>query len=223
CPEGEQTLLIRVMDGVAEKNRHIRAWEACKAETSATAEEHFRRLTRLLDLESDAEARQVLETVQRLAAGDAERTGNCLVDLAVIEEYTGLGGRCILTLGKRNRSLPLPWTRLGVRAPVLLSVEGAPPGSGRRGLVCGREERFLRVVLNEPPEETREQPTYRIDLSHDEAARQRQRQALPRVRAAGRDRLAELRQVLLGETPPTFAPEAPYTPLDPSLNVSQQE
>ena len=37
------------------------------------------------------------------------------------------------------------------------------------------------------------------------------------------DRLAELRQVLLGETAPAFDPEPDVTPLDPALNPSQQE
>src|SRR5262249_23637365 len=38
-----------------------------------------------------------------------------------------------------------------------------------------------------------------------------------------RDRLAELRRVLLGETAPDFGPETPFVRLDSSLNTSQQE
>src|SRR5262249_38660380 len=147
------------------------------------------------------------ELAQRLSDAEAERTGNCLVDLVVTEEYSGLGGRCILTLAKRNRSQPLPWTRLQVGSPVLLSVEGAAADAGVRGVVCERTEQSLRVAVNEPPDEAKEGPVYRLDLSADEAARQRQRAALERVRTASRERLAELRDVLLGETPPVFAPE----------------
>src|SRR5205807_6542574 len=54
-------------------------------------------------------------------------------------------------------------------------------------------------------------------------AGQRQRAALEQARAARRDRLAELRAVLLGETPPRFGEEEPLVPLDNGLNASQQE
>ena len=80
-------------------------------------EEHFQRLMRLLDLEARAETRQALERVQRLAPADAEATGHCLANLVVREECSGLGGRCVVTLGKRNDAVPLPWTRLGVGSP----------------------------------------------------------------------------------------------------------
>src|SRR6185369_1640259 len=62
-----------------------------------------------------------------------------------------------------------------------------------------------------------------LDLSTDEVATQRQRAALERARSARRDRLAELRQVLLGERPPEFGPPPDVIPLDPSLNESQRE
>ena len=74
--------------------------------------DHFQRLAELLELESQAEARQILERIRRLSPGDAEQSGDCLVDLVVRDEYAGLGGRTLLTLGKRNPNEPLPWTRL---------------------------------------------------------------------------------------------------------------
>src|SRR5690349_5152891 len=105
-------------------------------------EDHFQRLLRLLDVESRAETRQALERVQRLAPAEAEATGQCLAGLVVREESSGLGGRCIVTLGKRNDNQPLPWTRLGVGSPVLLSRAGAKPGEGARGVVSERGERW---------------------------------------------------------------------------------
>jgi ATP-dependent RNA/DNA helicase IGHMBP2 len=62
-----------------------------------------------------------------------------------------------------------------------------------------------------------------LDLSSDEIARQRQLEALQTVRAAKRDRQAELRGILLGEKAAEFRPETPFTPLDAALNPSQQE
>lgn len=188
---------------------------------AAGHEDHFQRLARLLELEARAETRQALERVQRLSAAEAEATGNCLAGLVVREEFSGLGGRCIVTLGKRNDAVPLPWTRLGVGSPVLLSEMGAAPGDGVRGVVSERGERWLRVAFNDALED--DGATYRLDLSGDEVATRRQRAALNRARSARRDRLAELRRVLLGEAPPEFGPPVDFVPLDPSLNESQRE
>jgi superfamily I DNA and/or RNA helicase len=186
------------------------------------ADDHFQRLARLLELESDAEAEQALQRTRGLSAAEAERTGDCLVALVLREEYTGLGGRIILTLAKRNPAQPLPWTRLQVGSPVLLSAEDGG-GSGARGVLSERDERWVRVALNHLPDDLADRPAYRLALSGDEVARQRQRLALERARTATGDRLAGLRRVLLGEAAPEFAPEAPYAPLDAALNASQQE
>lgn len=186
-------------------------------------EAHFLRLAQLLTLEADAEARQILERARRNTGPDAEKGGECLIGLVVVEETSGLGGRCLLTLAKRDRTQRLPWNRFEPGAPVHLSIEGQRDHDGRRGVVSERSERSLCIALNEPPDDTERTITWRLDLASDEITRQRQLAALQRARSAKRDRLAELRQVLLGITAPQFTPEQPYTPLDPALNASQQE
>ena len=81
----------------------------------------------------------------------------------------------------------------------------------------------LSVALNEPPDDEDRPERFRLDLSTDETSRQRQIAGLERARTAARDRLADLRRVLLGEAAPTFEPETPLTCLDGSLNPSQQD
>jgi superfamily I DNA and/or RNA helicase len=215
-PDGWEARLARALDGAALRERRLRVWVVAAGTTSG--DDHFGRLARLLELEADAEAEQALARTRGLSAEEAERTGDCLVDLAVREEHSGLGGRIILTLAKRNPAQPLPWTRLQVGSPVLLSGAG---GAGARGVLCERGDRWVRVALNHLPDDLADEPAYRLDLSGDEVARQRQRLALERARSATGDRLAELRQVLLGDVPPAFNSEAPLAPLDPSLNPSQ--
>lgn len=218
-PPAWTTRLVKALDGASLKDRRIRARSV---EVDApTEDDHFQRLSRLLELESDAEAQRTLEAMRGLSSAEAERTGEHLNGLVIVEETSGLGGRCILTLARRNRSLALPWNRFEPGTPVLLS-----PGSGSegwRGVVCERKPDSLRLALNEPPEEAEPAATYRLDLSSDEVARRRQLAALERVRTAHRDRLAELRAILLGEVAPAFLPETPFTALDGSLDVSQIE
>jgi ATP-dependent RNA/DNA helicase IGHMBP2 len=185
------------------------------------SQDHFQLLSRLMEWEADAEARQHRERIQRASGAEAERTGQSLIDLVVREEYPGLGGRCILTLGKRNRTLPLPWTRLNAGSPVLLTPQSARGETAWRGVVCDRSESVLRVALNEAPDDS--EATFRLDLSGDEVARLRQRSALEQARTAKRNRLAEWRDILLGEARPQFALLPDYQPLDRSLNPVQQE
>jgi DNA polymerase III delta prime subunit len=218
-PDERASSLVKALDGASLKDRRQRAWSSGGIVAPAEADDHFRHLANLLKLESEAEAHRILDGANQLSV--AQGRGESLLGLVPIEESYGLGGRCILTLARRNRSLQLPWNRLEPGSPVLLSPEGGKAGDGWRGVVCERSRMTLSVALNEPPGEEEAQPTYRLDLATDEAARQRQLAALERVRNAARDRLAELRRVLLGEAAPAFGPEIPLLPLDGSLNASQ--
>jgi superfamily I DNA and/or RNA helicase len=178
-------------------------------------------LRRLLELESQAELERAAELRERLSPADAERSGRALVDLVVDDEDSGLGGRYILSLVKRNRTLSLPWHRLNVGAPVILSQSGDGCQQQARGVVCERNERRLRVVLNAEVDDA-DAGVWRADLANDEIAAERQRAALTRAAGAGGERLADLRRVLLGERPPRFQDEPADLEFERTLNDSQQ-
>ncbi len=221
APDEWEARLIKALDGAMMDGRRLRAWSRSTSAPSSNGEDHFQRLARLLELEGQAEAEQARTRMEGVAPADAERQGDCLVGLVVVDESAGLGGRCLLSLAKRNRSASLPWTRLGVGSPVVVLPEAEAASAGIRGVVCERSEHLLRVAISEPLGD--EDGIYRVVLSNDETSRQRQRSILDRTRAAARDRLAELRGTLLGESPPTFAPPIPWTPLNKALNDSQKE
>jgi ATP-dependent RNA/DNA helicase IGHMBP2 len=222
-PEGWDTRLVKILDGAQVRERRIRAWIGPTTSTATGSEDHFQRLARLLKLESSAEAQRVVETGRRLSAAEAERTGKSLVDLVIDDLDSGLGGRFIATLVKRNRTLDLPWNRLNVGAPVLLSSSDVSTGERHRGIVCERNARSIRVVLNNEPEDWQAAGGWRIDVSNDEIAVQRQQAALERARRASGDRLTDLRRVLLNERPPRFGEELAALELPATLNESQQQ
>jgi ATP-dependent RNA/DNA helicase IGHMBP2 len=174
-------------------------------------------------MESAAEARQLAERASRQTGAQAERSGNCLVKLAIRDERPALGGRVSLTLGKRDQTQRLPWNRLGVGSPVLLTEEGTTGSQGWRGVVCRRDTDTLDVALAESPETESDRPTFRLDLSSDEVSRQRQLAALREAERAERGRLVQLREVLLSQRPPRFQEPALLVPLDPDLNDSQHQ
>ena len=68
-------------------------------------EEYFQRLADWIDLESAAEAERLQERRKRQNGPDAEKSGETLLDLVVTDDDSGLGGRYLLTLVKRNRTL----------------------------------------------------------------------------------------------------------------------
>ena len=217
-PDSFAARLVKALDGASLASQHIRA-RCEQAATAGEREDHFQRLARLLDIEAEAEAQQMLQTRRRLSGAEAEAAGTTLLDLAVRDEHAGLGGRVLTTFGKASRS-PLPWTRLGTGSPVLVSAQD---GADRwRGVVSFRDAQTIEVALAQPVSADERGATFRLDLSHDEISRQRQRVALERARVASGDRLAQLRRVLLDEVAPAFdPPRTPIVPLNPSLNASQ--
>lgn len=221
-PEGWQSRLAKALDGQVLGDRRVRAWAELAPNAAPDGDQHFRRLARLLDLESQAEADEAVQRGRRSSLAAAEQSGTSLGDLVILEEDTGLGGRYLLEMVKRSRT-PLPWTRLATGSPVVLSPQASKGISGYRGVIYQRTRDSLHVALGSLPEDLDEHQLWRLDLSNDEVAVQRQRSALNRARSARADRTAELRDVLLGLRQPTFSPDLDQPALDLGLNSVQRE
>lgn len=219
-PADWQTRVAKTLDGATLAGRRIRAWALPDA-GSASEGDHFARLIALLELERAAEAERALARTRRLSGREAERGGEALVDMIIVEEEAGLGGRYLLALAKRDRS-QLPWTRLDVGSPVVLLPDDTSVSLSLRGVVYQRGRERISVAVASLPEELEDVERWRMVLSSDEVSSQRQRSALERAATAPRSRLAELRETLLGRTPARFGPELEELPLDDSLNAAQQ-
>lgn len=214
-PASAAARLVKLLDGTAIGTQPIRVALA-RSDARSNPREHpasrrggepfFERLLRLLDIEARAEAEQTVRRARSSSGEQAEKSGNSLVNLVLRDESVGLGGRVLWRLGKRQIGQPLPWTRLNAGAPVLLSEEGQRDATGYRGVVSERGPDSIEIAFAEPPEPQADRPLFRLDLANDEVARQRQRQALERARDAAGDRLAKLRDVLLGDRPARFTP-----------------
>lgn len=212
--------LARALDGIRVENRNITAWSQAPSANDSSSE-HFEHLMGLLDLEAKAEKEQAQQAMQRFSGLEAEGTGNSLVQLVITDDSESLGERLLLTLRKRNQTQSLPWTRLRVGSPILLSEE---KGAGTwRGVVNHKNKNTIQVALEDSAEVDIKGATFRLDISNDEVARQRERSALQKVRSARNDRLAELRHILLFKRSPSFEREAELEPLDKRLNEVQRE
>jgi len=185
-------------------------------------DDHFQRLIRCLEYEATAEAQNVIQASRRATGVDAERGGNCLTGLAIRDESGGFGGRAVVVLGKRDRRLELPWTRLNSGTPIVLTEELTKSDVGWRGVVTHRDRETITVALADSPEPEADRPTFRLDVSSDEVARLRQQDALRRAANTEKKQLGGLKRKLLGEEPPLFATRRDYKPLS-NLDPSQWE
>ena len=150
-------------------------------------------------MEAEAEADRLAERRRLRNSKHAESTGETLLDLVISDSDPGLGGRYLVTFIKRNRELNLPWNRLKVGTPVLISKFKDDSGESWSGVVSRSKRGSLQVSVNEIPDED----TFRIDLAADEITRKRSSDAIKLARNS-KGRLGKLRDVLLGDEQPVF-------------------
>ncbi len=217
-PDGKAAALVTALDGATFRDSPIRARFAGKADF--TDADHFANLSRLLDLEAQAEQEEARRRAQAEAGTD---DGATLTALVLRESEFGLGGRLLLTFSRKNRTDPLPPSRLQPGSPVVLNqtnVNRRLPSY--RGVVFDRDRTSIGVAIEPPDDELPDDSVWRLDLSPDEVSRLRQQDALRRAAAATGDRLAELRAVLLGEREPEFVQLANSESLEESNLSSTQ-
>lgn len=181
------------------------------------AEAHFGQLAAWLELESIAERQRLTQRRQRMASANAEASGETIVDLVIEDHQSGVGGLFLITLVKRRRDQLLPWNRLRVGSPVMLSAQDEDGEDSWTGVISERSSRSIQVAVEEWPDGN----LWRIDLTPDEQTRRRQLAAMGTVLQA-RGRLGEMRRLLLHQRNPVFRVERPLE-LPETLNESQQE
>ncbi|HTM52550.1 MAG TPA: AAA domain-containing protein [Pirellulales bacterium] len=219
-PAGWESRLAQSLDGATLKGRKIRARAGREADITTSEAEHFDRLLRWVELEREAEADRARERAARRTGAAAERGGESLVDLVITDEEPALAGRYAVTLVKRQRT-PLPWTRIDVGSPVVLSGPRGGKLLALRGIVEERRPERIKLSLPGLPDEAEEVEVWRVDLSSDEISSQRQRLALERARSAAGDRLAQLSAMLCGASEPRFDDTPDEQAVDAGLNEAQ--
>jgi ATP-dependent RNA/DNA helicase IGHMBP2 len=195
-PDAKAAAVVSALDGSTFGTKPVRVRFAGKGDF--TDADHFGRLSALLDLEAKAEqeeARRRAQAEEGAPVGD----GTTLGALVLKDAEFGLGGRLLLTFARKSGER-IPPTRLGPGSPVVLSqtnVNRRVPSY--RGVIYDRDFATLGVAIDPPDDELPDEAVWRIDLTPDEVSRLRQQDALRRAASATGDRLAELRDVLLGK------------------------
>lgn len=156
------------------------------------------------------------EESQRLAEG-VQKEGT-LKGLKLHEQWSALAGRVICKFRPKTQGTSLPPHRFRSGSPVLLKdVEN----NQIRGLVASVRDGSIEVVTQDFLEN--DDDLYSLIPSNDEVTRRRMEFAIKRAASAQGNRLAELRDVLLGEAIPTFDLSATLPQRSRELNDSQWE
>lgn len=178
--------------------------------------DYFKRLEHWLALEAVAERERLAVRRSLQRSGDAERSGETLVNLRMIDHRTGLAGRLLLDLAKPASAM-LPMNRLKVGSPVTLSDDEDRGDKGISGVISRRTSSAIQVAVDNWPEASR----LRLDLSPDERTRQRQLAAMYSAKQLGGS-AARLRDNLLGLREPRFDALKPVE-FFAELNPPQQD
>ncbi|QEG24191.1 AAA domain-containing protein [Mariniblastus fucicola] len=181
---------------------------------SVEIESHFVNMVECIALESKAEVARMAERRKRTGAENVERSGETIVDLVIQDHKNGLGGRHLVQFCRRNRNRPMPWHKLKVGSPVVVSNFGDDGGESLSGVVSSRRNDSIEVALDRWPDGK----VFRVDLTADEVTRQRYLTAIDTARIS-KGRLGQMREILLGERKPTFRP----TPAEPQALRSRIE
>lgn len=167
-------------------------------------------------MESKAEIERMEERRKVQNTADAEKSGETILDLVVTDHVHGLGGHQLVTFMRRNETLRMPWHRLRVGSPVVVSPF-REDGKPETGVVSRKKHDSVQVALNRWPDAK----CFRIDLTADEVTRQRQLSAIMTAKDS-RGRLGHMRSVMMGEKKPGFSNRKLDVQFQTELNDSQK-
>ena len=187
--------------------------------SSADSEKHFVDMACWLAMESQAEVERMEERRRKQNERDAEKSGETVLDLVVTDYEMGLGGHKLVTFKRRSPSKPMPWHRLRVGSPVVVSPFPIS-GQSESGVVSQKRSDSIQVAMNRWPDAD----VFRIDLTADEVTRQRQHRAIM-IGKDAKGRLGKLREILMGEREPEFSPPETIRKIElvTNLNPAQQD
>lgn len=173
----------------------------------------------LLTLEREAERARYLERLRMLSPEEREEQGFGILDMEIVEDGFGLGGRLLLTFQKSNRvSLP---GRFKIGDVVELRPKKGEEGETARAVIFRRSALRLTLALDKKPPFPLE-GLFALDLAPNDITYARAKEALRRLRGMEKGAEQRRRATLLGAEPARFGPLLALTPLSP-LNPEQEE
>lgn len=184
-----------------------------------TTKQQLQKLLTLIEIERKEDNRLFVEMVLETSIEEKKSRGITWYPVVINKEYLGLGGTFVVEVETKDTASH----SFSNGAVVSLFAE---KGRGRKnpfigGVVQNVEKNIMTICLysDELPEWA-EDSRLGVDLGNDEKTFVQMEEAVRQVLEAKDNRLQELRDVILGDTPPQFSSISPVTV--EKLNPSQQ-
>lgn len=187
---------------------------------------HFDRLLELLDLEREAEKAENLRGLQRFPIATREALGKTVSGLSLDGSAEGLAGMTMLTLSRVAAGEELaPFHAISSGDIVLVTF---PPGSEPptvEGTMYQVDEYRATVALKgPPPAHAPRGGRFQIDLLGSDATYRRMKKAVVHVSESKKSRVAELREIFIGEGKPAVSRRKTHSDVfNQGLNEWQRE
>lgn len=180
----------------------------------------FVNFQRLLTLERDSERARLIEEAVTFTLEEREEKGLVVLDLEMVEESTGLGGRILVTFEraekKRMRTPPEPGDVAAMRPR---RAEGIEPA---RGIVSRSTRTRVQVAFDRAPPSFVFEGRLVLERVPNDVTYERTVAGLKTIIGWDQGLLRQRREVLLGRAPPRFNRSVPLA-LEGPLNAEQQE
>ncbi len=189
-------------------------------------EAELRKIQALLKLEQAEDLAQYKLKNAKASIAERQKRGLTWYPVTIAKEDVGFGGKLVLELERPEGQQGLHLFQAGKNAALFGNVAGRA-GTDRpalNGVITNvrRNKLTLATTKEDLPDWATEGHKLGIDLTFDEVSYREMDYALGKVMGAYNDRLAELRDVLLGTREARFRPERPDDLFYPSpLNDSQ--
>ena len=177
-------------------------------------------LTELLQLEKEEDLRQYQELIQKLPLHERKEKGYSWYPVVVVRSGYTIGDRAFIVVEKTGDKDTSHLFRSG-KTVSLFTQQAEVKHPSKSGVIQFVEKNRMKIVLN-----SNDLPDWLglgmlgIDLLFDDRTYQEMEKAMTKVIKARGDRLAELRDILLGQFNPKSLPHK--TPVEfPQLNPSQ--
>lgn len=182
-------------------------------------DDHFNRLQDLLDVEREAEKEENKRELDRWPVEARESLGKTVTRLSLEREDIGAAGLHLLVLSRPPAGEALsPFHAMDQGDIVRVTFQNGPKFDAT---LYDVDEYRVSVALNRPPDEPL-RGRCQLDLLGSDATYRRMGAALERARV-GKNRLAELRDVLLGLKPAESDPVSGVQFFDDGLNDYQRQ
>ncbi|WP_161887699.1 AAA domain-containing protein [Pontibacter russatus] len=181
----------------------------------------LKQVQELLKIEQEEDRQQYKIKSLKSTVAERKAMGFCWYPVTITKEEIGFGNKVVIELERTKDRDQLHLFQTG-KAAALFSNNGSGERQNLSGVIVGlRRNKVLLATNKEDLPDWVEDGRLGIDLTFDEMSYREMEFAMKKVIEAYKTRLAELRDILLGDMPPRFTDV--QVEAIPSLNPSQNE